>query len=352
VTIVAGKSDRSSWDKRQATIILHTMASGDISFKPVIIFHGQGTVLAKEQPYYDPRVEVHFNPTAYHNEEMFLRWLEDVYQPYVADNADGNKESLVVMDAAAFHKTPAVMKFLHEAYPLMLTALIPPGLTSHLQPLDTAVNGPFKKLLQQAADEYIERLEKEERLPEFWSVKDRRIMATHIVAIAWAHLSADKELIRKAFLNCGIFIHPDGREDQLISIKGVNNTAIDPNGWFGYLEVGNALDAHATIPDDDDLMTALISATEGVSIKLVTQKKLQAECARRGIPKSETKPELLAKLQAHKAQIGGGQEAGYRPHYRPNEKDEFAIISTHITLETPMPSSSFSNPPSSPKNED
>jgi hypothetical protein len=32
----------------------------------------------------------------------------------------------------------------------MLTALIPPGLTSYLQPLDTAVNGPFKKLLQQA----------------------------------------------------------------------------------------------------------------------------------------------------------------------------------------------------------
>jgi hypothetical protein len=45
----------------------------------------------------------------------------------------------------------------------MLTALIPPGLTSYLQPLDTAVNGPFKKLLQQTADEYIERLEKEER---------------------------------------------------------------------------------------------------------------------------------------------------------------------------------------------
>jgi hypothetical protein len=43
---------------------------------------------------------------------------------------------------------------------------IPPGLTSHLQPLDTAVNGPFKKLLQQAADEYIEQLESEERLPE------------------------------------------------------------------------------------------------------------------------------------------------------------------------------------------
>jgi hypothetical protein len=46
-------------------------------------------------------------------------------------------------------------------------------------------------------------------------------MATHIVAMAWAHLSADKELIRKVFLNCGIFIYFDGRENHLISIKGV-----------------------------------------------------------------------------------------------------------------------------------
>jgi hypothetical protein len=157
---VAGKSDRNGWNKRQATIILHIMANGNTPFKHVIIFHGRGTVLNKEQPYYDPMVEVHFNPTAYHNEEMFLKWLKGVYKPYIANNADddGKEESLVVMDAAAFHKTPAVIKFFHEAEPPMLTALIPPGLTGYLQPLDTAVNGPFRKLLQQAADEYIGQL--------------------------------------------------------------------------------------------------------------------------------------------------------------------------------------------------
>jgi hypothetical protein len=102
----------------------------------------------------------------------------------------------------------------------MLTALIPPGLKSHLQPLDTAVNGPFKKLLQQAADEYIEQLESEERLPEVWSIADRRIMAAHIVVIAWAHLSADRELIRKAFLNCGIFIYFDARKRSFVLADG------------------------------------------------------------------------------------------------------------------------------------
>jgi hypothetical protein len=235
VTTVAGKSDCSGWNKRQATIVLHIMANGDTPFKPVLIFHGQGTIITKKQPHYDPRVDVYFNPIAYHNEEIFLEWLEDIYQPYIASQAGEGEESMVVMDAAAFHKTPPIMKFLRKAVPPIFTAFIPPGLTSHLQPLDTAVNGPFKKLLQQAADEYIKQLESEKRLLKVWLIGDRRVMATYIVAMAWAHLSADKELIRKAFFNCGIFIHSDGREDHLISIKGVENTDIDPNGYFGYL---------------------------------------------------------------------------------------------------------------------
>jgi hypothetical protein len=53
-----------------------------------------------------------------------------------------------------------------------------------LQPLNTAVNGPLKKLLQQAADEYIKQLKSKERLPKVWSIADRRVMAIHIVAIA------------------------------------------------------------------------------------------------------------------------------------------------------------------------
>jgi hypothetical protein len=54
---------------------------------------------------------------------------------------------------------------------------------------------------------------------------------------------------------------------------------------------------------------------------------------------------LLAKLQAHEAQqlTDGGQGTG--------ENNEFAIINPYIKLETPLRSSPFSNPPSSPKNE-
>jgi hypothetical protein len=36
---MAGKSNRNSWYKQQVIVILHIVANGDTSFKPVIIFH-------------------------------------------------------------------------------------------------------------------------------------------------------------------------------------------------------------------------------------------------------------------------------------------------------------------------
>jgi hypothetical protein len=68
--------------------------------------------------------------------------------------------------------------------------------------------------------------------------------------------------------------------------------------------VGNALDSYFTIPANDDLMTALVSAIEEIRspLKLVTKEQFQEECERRGLAKSGNKPELLARLQAHEAQ--------------------------------------------------
>jgi hypothetical protein len=79
---------------------------------------------------------------------MFLEWLKDTYQLYIASQAGEGEESMMVMDAAAFHKIPPIIKFLRKIVPFILTALIPPGLINYLQPLNIAVNGPFKKLLQ------------------------------------------------------------------------------------------------------------------------------------------------------------------------------------------------------------
>jgi hypothetical protein len=149
-------------------------------------------------------------------------------------------------------------------------------------------------------------------------------VTTVIVGRAWARLKLETAMISQSFRDCGISIHPDGRENHLINIKGIDNNLLDPNGWRGWSDYRS----HEIVSDDCDYMTALISASEelGYSLKAVTLKQLQEECIRRGIPKSGTKPELLAKLQAHEVQQTGGQKAGV-------DDEEFAPV---VVLGTPI----------------
>jgi hypothetical protein len=125
-------------------------------------------------------------------------------------------------------------------------------------------------------------------------------------------------------------LHPNGHEDHLINIKGVDNSTIDPNGWRGW----SAHNSHAIVDEYFDYMTALISATEELkpSLRTVTQKQLQEECVRRGLGKSGTKADLLARLQMHESQQNyGGDEVEI------GIGDEFAAV--ELELGTPIPDS-------------
>jgi hypothetical protein len=64
----------------------------------------------------------------------------------------------------------------------------------------------------------MEELENNGGMPQPWTLRDRRQMATVIIGRAWERLQADPNLIQRAFLNCGISIHPDGSEDYLINV--------------------------------------------------------------------------------------------------------------------------------------
>jgi hypothetical protein len=228
------------------------------------------------------------------------------------------------MDAALFHKTEAILSFIRQLEPLMKTALIPPGLTSLVQPLDTAVNGPFQNLLKDEAEALLEELEESGNLSNPWTFKDRREVTTVIVGRAWARLKLETAMISQSFRDCGIFIHPDGREDHLINIKGIDNNLLDSNGWRGWFDYRS----HEIVSADCDYITALISASEKLeySFNAVTLKQLQEQCIRRGVSKSGTKPELLAKLQAHEVQQTGGQKANV-------DDEEFACV---VMLGTPI----------------
>ncbi|RPA99656.1 hypothetical protein L873DRAFT_871081 [Choiromyces venosus 120613-1] len=105
------------------------------------------------------------------------------------DPQDLRERSLLVMDVASFHKTPAVLSQLEEHG--VTTSLIPRGCTGLLQPLDTAVNKPFKQYLQDFTEQYMD-----ERVDiETWSVSDKRVMVTHAVAQAWHVFCLEKRLL-------------------------------------------------------------------------------------------------------------------------------------------------------------
>ncbi|KFA55586.1 hypothetical protein S40293_09216 [Stachybotrys chartarum IBT 40293] len=167
-----------------------------------------------------------------------------------------------------------------------------------LQPLDTAVNKPFKKWLQDATEEYVAAREAK-GLTE-WSVSDKRIMITWAVAKAAKYLQNRPELIQQAFIQCGISIRPDGSEDSLIRIKDIPIEAIDLSGWKEQEEAIIKDEALVDEIEDDNQIIVAGDDEDDVYIGLlgcnVLQPKEMLREAR--LPVSGLKDVLIARLQA------------------------------------------------------
>ena len=175
---VWAKQTKGGWDKRQATLILYVFADGLSRIKPKLIFHTAtgAQIQRNEEGLYDNRVTVEFNPTAYNNEALFLRWIDEELIK-LEDWKDGG---LLAIDAAEFHKTERVLNTLRNH--CIIPSMIPPGCTGLVQPLDISINKPFKELLREHVESYAE--EKEDAGKETWTVGDRRVMTTICVSRA------------------------------------------------------------------------------------------------------------------------------------------------------------------------
>ncbi|KAJ0129359.1 ER degradation-enhancing alpha-mannosidase-like protein 1 [Fusarium oxysporum f. sp. albedinis] len=227
---VSGKTDRSGWNNRKATLLLPIFADGLGRLKPKLIFEGaeppKGKILKREGHLYHPGVTVEFNPTAYNNEKLVLKWLNEEVIPCKKPY----REFMLIMDVASFHKTDAVTMLLGEKK--ILPAMIPPGCTILLQPLDVSINKPFKQWLQQFSDGWIAERELDPaRNPKPWTSTEKRVMTTHIVAKSWERLQERSDMVEKSFYTCGIGLRPDGSEEHKISIKNIKKEEIDFTNW-------------------------------------------------------------------------------------------------------------------------
>jgi hypothetical protein len=286
-------SDRSGWDKRQATLILYIFADGVARLKPKIIFKGtsDGRIFKEEGHLYAPDVTVEYNKTAYNNEDLMKQWICDELDPILE-----GKDLLLVMDVAAFHKTPGVLEDLRIRN--ITTALIPPGLTSLLQPLDTSINGPFKGWLREACDRYIDRVDPDGQ--KVWSTSDKRVMTTWVVSDAMKVLESRDDLVRKAFITTGISINPNGDEDFKIQIKGIENSNISFIGWEQAQDIRiKAEEMLSQLNDEEEFVLDTEEATLPLALATLTNDNLKDLCRARGLKVSGVKKDLIDRIQAY-----------------------------------------------------
>ena len=107
-------------------------------------------------------------------------------------------------------------------------AFVPPGCTSLVQPLDVALNKPFKNLVDAQFNEHFEANLDAWVLGKI-SATERRILMTSWIGAAWERFCYDyKDAIRASFIKCGIALPIDGSQDALINIRGLDSYTIPP----------------------------------------------------------------------------------------------------------------------------
>ena len=203
------KSERSGWDKRQATLALTVFADGVDRVKPLIIFRGTEDPLKQQRYYgseiqqYDSRVTVWFNSKGYSNTKTTLKWINELLIPAFHTRGPSMwnggpsllqtlpsgkpQPAILSLDAAHFHHSPEVLAALrdHDIIP----SLIPAGCTGLIQVLDVSVNKPLKELIRNELDIMLESMGQQalDALDDssHSAIGRRRILMTHVVGAAW-----------------------------------------------------------------------------------------------------------------------------------------------------------------------
>ena len=99
------------------------------------------------------------------------------------------------------------------------TSFIPGGTTGFVQVCDTVVNRSLKARIEELADQYIDKNERE-WVEGKYTVSQRRVLLTKWVGQAWEDMHAeDSDMIRQAFVQVGLGLPIDGSRDHEIKIK-------------------------------------------------------------------------------------------------------------------------------------
>lgn len=143
-------------------------------------------------------------------------------------------ERLVVLDVFAAQKTPQVLKTMANLH--ITPVYVPEGCTGYVQPMDTVLNKLLKDKIPHFLDNYLQHTNVTLNGDK---VGARRVAVTHAVGQAWEWLHAEKQYsIIKAFEQVGISLPPNGSEDHLLYIRGLQQPTFPIGDWntFGHID--------------------------------------------------------------------------------------------------------------------
>uniref|UniRef100_A0A8C8VPE3 HTH CENPB-type domain-containing protein n=1 Tax=Pelusios castaneus TaxID=367368 RepID=A0A8C8VPE3_9SAUR len=203
-------------EKNHFTVVLSCLANGT-KLRPVIIFKRKTLPKNVKLP---SGVIVRVHEKGWMDEEGMQKWLHDVWNARPGA-ALKKKPSLLVWDMFRAHVTGNIKD---EANSLKTTlAVIPSGLTSMLQPLDMCLNKTFKDRVRKMRQDWM--LSGEARLTKGGNLMKPDIeLIAKWVRDAWEDIPTD--VVRRAFLKCGISNAMDGTEDGML-YEGDDNDGED-----------------------------------------------------------------------------------------------------------------------------
>jgi len=200
------KASNSGWDKRQATLLLAVFGSGKPRVRPLILFKGKELYSGrrgeyfqrkreKEMARYDTRVAIRWNESAYANASLLANWIEEFLVPALP-----SRPRLLALNVAKFHSTDEVLTTLRSNN--ITPSMIPLGCTGLVQPHDVLVNKPFKNILCDILEDYLDTYEAQHQVnlhelhqSNTSAIAERCILVTHAVGEAWEKFSSTYQVL-------------------------------------------------------------------------------------------------------------------------------------------------------------
>ncbi|CAI7934352.1 unnamed protein product [Closterium sp. NIES-54] len=199
----------AGYQKERVTVMLACTADGE-KLKLWVFFKRKMVPKGDFPP--SKNVVVAANPNGWMDTNGVMRWLDECIKPFTRPRFDRQARStMVVLDSYRRHLTDAVKENFADLD--IMPAVIPSGCTAEVQPLNVSINKSFKASIHQHYQSWFEE-EGQERLTPAGNIKK----PSPAVVLRWisrAWKAVPPELIKKAFLTCGISNALDGFEDGL-----------------------------------------------------------------------------------------------------------------------------------------